>query len=173
MNIRKPPHELSLAEWHRVIDTNLTSAHLCSHHLPAPPAQSIESSSKRLRAAEELLTSSRSALKLDSSSTTTNKNKNKSEFNQKAGFKYSEVTGEVSWNNRSSGEQQVGNTAELRRFAAVDRPTWTALGLDRASRILLVYCDIAVSSNRPLRSSLFGRVFETKPHGDGAQSPAS
>jgi 2-deoxy-D-gluconate 3-dehydrogenase len=31
MNIRKPPHELSLAEWHRVIDTNLTSAYLCSH----------------------------------------------------------------------------------------------------------------------------------------------
>jgi 2-deoxy-D-gluconate 3-dehydrogenase len=31
MNIRKPPHEISLAEWHAVIDTNLTSAHLCSH----------------------------------------------------------------------------------------------------------------------------------------------
>jgi len=31
MNIRKPPHELSLAEWHRVLDTNLTSAYLCSH----------------------------------------------------------------------------------------------------------------------------------------------
>src|SRR5262245_7297277 len=24
MNIRKPPHELSLAEWHKVLDTNLT-----------------------------------------------------------------------------------------------------------------------------------------------------
>ena len=31
MNIRKPPHEIALAEWHAVIDTNLTSAHLCSH----------------------------------------------------------------------------------------------------------------------------------------------
>jgi 2-deoxy-D-gluconate 3-dehydrogenase len=31
INIRKPPHELTLAEWHRVIDTNLTSAYLCSH----------------------------------------------------------------------------------------------------------------------------------------------
>jgi 2-deoxy-D-gluconate 3-dehydrogenase len=31
INIRKPPHELSLAEWHRVLDTNLTSAFLCSH----------------------------------------------------------------------------------------------------------------------------------------------
>ena len=31
MNIRKPPHELSLAEWRQVIDTNLTSAYLCSH----------------------------------------------------------------------------------------------------------------------------------------------
>jgi 2-deoxy-D-gluconate 3-dehydrogenase len=31
MNIRKPPHEITLAEWHAVIDTNLTSAHLCSH----------------------------------------------------------------------------------------------------------------------------------------------
>jgi len=30
-NIRKPPHELSLAEWREVIDTNLTSAFLCSH----------------------------------------------------------------------------------------------------------------------------------------------
>jgi 2-deoxy-D-gluconate 3-dehydrogenase len=29
-NIRKPPHELSLAEWREVIDTNLTSAFLCS-----------------------------------------------------------------------------------------------------------------------------------------------
>jgi 2-deoxy-D-gluconate 3-dehydrogenase len=31
INIRKPPHDLSLAEWHRVLDTNLTSAYLCSH----------------------------------------------------------------------------------------------------------------------------------------------
>ncbi len=30
-NIRKPPHEISLAEWHTVLDTNLTSAYLCSH----------------------------------------------------------------------------------------------------------------------------------------------
>jgi 2-deoxy-D-gluconate 3-dehydrogenase len=30
-NIRKPAHELSLAEWREVIDTNLTSAFLCSH----------------------------------------------------------------------------------------------------------------------------------------------
>ena len=29
-NIRKPPHELTLAEWHLVLDTNLTSAFLCS-----------------------------------------------------------------------------------------------------------------------------------------------
>jgi 2-dehydro-3-deoxy-D-gluconate 5-dehydrogenase len=29
-NIRKPAHELSLEEWHRVLDTNLTSAFLCS-----------------------------------------------------------------------------------------------------------------------------------------------
>ena len=31
INIRKPPHLLSLAEWRQVIDTNLTSAYLCSH----------------------------------------------------------------------------------------------------------------------------------------------
>ena len=31
INIRKPPHEVSLAEWRQVIDTNLTSAYLCSH----------------------------------------------------------------------------------------------------------------------------------------------
>jgi 2-deoxy-D-gluconate 3-dehydrogenase len=31
INIRKPLHELALAEWHRVLDTNLTSAYLCSH----------------------------------------------------------------------------------------------------------------------------------------------
>ncbi|HUN94937.1 MAG TPA: glucose 1-dehydrogenase [Bradyrhizobium sp.] len=30
INIRKPPHELDIAEWQRVIDTNLTSAFLCS-----------------------------------------------------------------------------------------------------------------------------------------------
>ena len=30
INIRKPVHELSLDEWHRVLDTNLTSAFLCS-----------------------------------------------------------------------------------------------------------------------------------------------
>ena len=29
-NIRKPIHEYTLAEWHRVLDTNLTSAFLCS-----------------------------------------------------------------------------------------------------------------------------------------------
>ena len=29
-NIRKPPQDLSLAEWHTVLDTNLTSAFLCS-----------------------------------------------------------------------------------------------------------------------------------------------
>ncbi|MBI3635567.1 MAG: glucose 1-dehydrogenase [Candidatus Rokubacteria bacterium] len=31
INIRKPPHELTLAEWRQVLDTNLTSAFLCSH----------------------------------------------------------------------------------------------------------------------------------------------
>jgi 2-deoxy-D-gluconate 3-dehydrogenase len=30
MNIRKPAHELALEEWRRVLDTNLTSAFLCS-----------------------------------------------------------------------------------------------------------------------------------------------
>ena len=30
-NIRKPPHEVTLEEWRQVIDTNLTSAYLCSH----------------------------------------------------------------------------------------------------------------------------------------------
>jgi 2-deoxy-D-gluconate 3-dehydrogenase len=30
-NVRKLPHELGLAEWHHVVDTNLTSAYLCSH----------------------------------------------------------------------------------------------------------------------------------------------
>ena len=31
INIRKPPHELSLAEWHEVLETNLTSAFIASH----------------------------------------------------------------------------------------------------------------------------------------------
>ena len=31
INVRKPPHELSLAEWHEVLETNLTSAFLASH----------------------------------------------------------------------------------------------------------------------------------------------
>jgi 2-deoxy-D-gluconate 3-dehydrogenase len=31
INVRKPPHELSLAEWTSVLETNLTSAYLCSH----------------------------------------------------------------------------------------------------------------------------------------------
>jgi 2-dehydro-3-deoxy-D-gluconate 5-dehydrogenase len=30
INVRKPVHELALEEWHRVLDTNLTSAFLCS-----------------------------------------------------------------------------------------------------------------------------------------------
>jgi 2-deoxy-D-gluconate 3-dehydrogenase len=30
INVRKPVHELALAEWRRVLDTNLTSAFLCS-----------------------------------------------------------------------------------------------------------------------------------------------
>ncbi len=30
INVRKPAHELALEEWHRVLDTNLTSAFLCS-----------------------------------------------------------------------------------------------------------------------------------------------
>ncbi len=30
MNIRKPAHELALAEWHKVLETNLTSAFLCA-----------------------------------------------------------------------------------------------------------------------------------------------
>jgi 2-deoxy-D-gluconate 3-dehydrogenase len=30
INIRKPPHELALGEWRSVLDTNLTSAFLCS-----------------------------------------------------------------------------------------------------------------------------------------------
>jgi 2-deoxy-D-gluconate 3-dehydrogenase len=31
MNIRKPPEAYTLAEWHEVVNTNLTSAFLCSH----------------------------------------------------------------------------------------------------------------------------------------------
>ena len=31
INIRKPPHELTLGEWRQVIDTNLTSAFMASH----------------------------------------------------------------------------------------------------------------------------------------------
>ena len=31
INIRKPPQELSLAEWKQVIDVNLTSTFICSH----------------------------------------------------------------------------------------------------------------------------------------------
>ena len=31
INIRKPPDAVSLAEWREVLDTNLTSAYLCSH----------------------------------------------------------------------------------------------------------------------------------------------
>jgi 2-deoxy-D-gluconate 3-dehydrogenase len=31
INIRKTPHEVTLAEWRQVLDTNLTSAYLCSH----------------------------------------------------------------------------------------------------------------------------------------------
>jgi len=30
INVRKPAHELALEEWRRVLDTNLTSAYLCS-----------------------------------------------------------------------------------------------------------------------------------------------
>ncbi|HEX2885569.1 glucose 1-dehydrogenase [Vineibacter terrae] len=31
INVRKPPHEIALSEWTQVIETNLTSAYLCSH----------------------------------------------------------------------------------------------------------------------------------------------
>jgi len=34
--VRKPPHELSLEEWTRVLDTNLTSAFLCCRAAHAP-----------------------------------------------------------------------------------------------------------------------------------------
>jgi 2-deoxy-D-gluconate 3-dehydrogenase len=36
INIRKPAHELSLEEWHRVVDTNLTSAFLCARAVYGP-----------------------------------------------------------------------------------------------------------------------------------------
>jgi 2-deoxy-D-gluconate 3-dehydrogenase len=36
INIRKPPHSLDIEEWHSVIDTNLTSAFLCSKAVHAP-----------------------------------------------------------------------------------------------------------------------------------------
>ena len=40
INIRKPPQELALDEWHEVLDTNLTSAFLCSAgRLPAHEAR--------------------------------------------------------------------------------------------------------------------------------------
>lgn len=35
-NIRKPPEQLSLAEWHAILDTNLSSAFLCSQAVYAP-----------------------------------------------------------------------------------------------------------------------------------------
>lgn len=35
-NIRKPPEELSAAEWHTILDTNLSSAFLCSQAVYAP-----------------------------------------------------------------------------------------------------------------------------------------
>ena len=35
-NVRKQPQDYSLADWHKVIDTNLTSAYLCSHACYAP-----------------------------------------------------------------------------------------------------------------------------------------
>jgi 2-deoxy-D-gluconate 3-dehydrogenase len=44
INIRKPPHALELEEWHRVIDTNLTSAFLCSQ--AAHPAMKAVGSGK-------------------------------------------------------------------------------------------------------------------------------
>jgi 2-deoxy-D-gluconate 3-dehydrogenase len=36
INIRKPAHELSLEEWHRVVETNLTSAFLCARAVYGP-----------------------------------------------------------------------------------------------------------------------------------------
>lgn len=38
-NIRKPPEQLSAAEWHTVLDTNLTSAFLCSQAVHAAMVQ--------------------------------------------------------------------------------------------------------------------------------------
>jgi 2-deoxy-D-gluconate 3-dehydrogenase len=39
INIRKPPHELALADWRQVLDTNLTSAFLCSQAVHGPMKQ--------------------------------------------------------------------------------------------------------------------------------------
>ena len=39
-NIRKLPEQLSLAEWHSILDTNLGSAFLCSQAVYAPMVQS-------------------------------------------------------------------------------------------------------------------------------------
>ena len=36
INIRKQPQEYTLAEWHQVMDTNLTSAFLCTPARPIP-----------------------------------------------------------------------------------------------------------------------------------------
>src|SRR5262245_39599910 len=38
-NIRKPPEQLSAAEWHTILDTNLSSAFLCSQAVYAPMVQ--------------------------------------------------------------------------------------------------------------------------------------
>jgi 2-dehydro-3-deoxy-D-gluconate 5-dehydrogenase len=40
INIRKPAHELALAEWKEVIETNLTSAFVCSRAVHAPMKRS-------------------------------------------------------------------------------------------------------------------------------------
>src|SRR5215469_7934723 len=45
INIRKPPNTLSTAEWHTVIDTNLTSAFICTH--AGPPGRRKTSRSMR------------------------------------------------------------------------------------------------------------------------------
>lgn len=44
INIRKPPHELSATEWHRILDTNLTGAFLCAR--AAYPAMKAAGSGK-------------------------------------------------------------------------------------------------------------------------------
>jgi 2-deoxy-D-gluconate 3-dehydrogenase len=36
INVRKPPQDISLEEWNAVLDTNLTSAYLCSRFAHAP-----------------------------------------------------------------------------------------------------------------------------------------